>query len=133
MAQDALSRCRRELDVTLRQGHRLLTSEHRQQYLDALVWFHAGVQSEKPLEWPAWHPHARADLHTRRLRYLDSTADFTTSDLVNHLIRNPRRRHPVHDQSSYADAPARAMPLLLDHNEGVCREQRRSDYDSPAA
>jgi len=25
------------------------------------------------------------------------------------------------------------MPLLLDHNEGVCREQRRSDHDSPAA
>ena len=49
----------------------------------------------------------------------EQAAALARTDFLNHTIGNPRRPNPVHDQPDDADAPARRMPLRLNHKKAV--------------
>jgi len=49
----------------------------------------------------------------------EQAAALARTDFLNHTIGNPRRPNQVHDQPDDADAPARRMPLRLNHKKAV--------------
>src|SRR5215831_4302666 len=76
----------RRLDITLRQRHALLSSEHRQQHLDALAWAHIRVNRQMPAKWPLQNPHALPAPEWGGLGELDEPVDLAVADLGNDRV-----------------------------------------------
>src|SRR5262249_42651219 len=119
----------RRLDITLRQRHALLSSEHRQQHLDALAWAHIRVNRQMPAKWPLQNPHALPAPDWGGLGELDEPVDLAVADLGNDRVRHLCWADSVHDQPQCPGRPTRGVPLCFDGDETVTREERRPIVD----
>jgi hypothetical protein len=95
------------------------------------VRFHAGNQPDVIDEGAPSNAHAIARAKWRG--QLDQPANLTSLQLGDHGVGDDRRRHTVHDEPDDTGRPSCGVPLHLNEDEGVTREQqRRGHHLAPA-
>src|SRR4051794_2776047 len=92
----------------------------------------AGIQREVFAEWAGDDSNSIPELEPPRLRKLNQTVALASSNFADDAVGDARGCYAIHDQIEDTRAPAGAVPLQDDDNEGVTRKQRRTHLDAPA-